>query len=108
VRENASLGSVRALNYCALHLGCIAALVPREAEANREALELAEENFGADSGLRAGGGHTLGGGASRAGQRRSAAICCAFLEKPTTKLRWMDDVPRRLRHRNQHGAQYRA
>jgi LuxR family transcriptional regulator, maltose regulon positive regulatory protein len=56
VREMRSLGSVLGLNYCALHLGL--ALFHRgnrrEAEAAfREALDLAEENFGVDSGLRA-------------------------------------------------------
>jgi LuxR family maltose regulon positive regulatory protein len=51
-----SLGSVLGFNYCALHLGLASLHLGhrREAEATfREALELAEENFGADSGLRA-------------------------------------------------------
>jgi LuxR family maltose regulon positive regulatory protein len=56
VREMRNLGSVLGLNYCALHLGLASLYLGhrREAEATfREALELAEENFGADSGLRA-------------------------------------------------------
>ena len=56
VREMRSLGSVLGLNYCALHLGLASFHLGnrREAEAAfREALELAEENFGVDSGLRA-------------------------------------------------------
>ncbi len=56
VREMRSLGSVLGFNYCALHLGLVSLHLGhrREAEATfREALELAEENFGADSGLRA-------------------------------------------------------
>jgi LuxR family transcriptional regulator, maltose regulon positive regulatory protein len=56
VREMRSLGSVLGLNYCALHLGLASLHLGRRREAEaafREALELAEENFGADSGLRA-------------------------------------------------------
>jgi LuxR family maltose regulon positive regulatory protein len=56
VREMRKLGSVLGLNYCAMHLGLASFHLGhrREAEAAfREALELAEENFGADSGLRA-------------------------------------------------------
>jgi LuxR family maltose regulon positive regulatory protein len=56
VHEMRGLGSVLGLNYCALHLGLTVLHLGlrREAEAMfREALELAEENFGADSGLRA-------------------------------------------------------
>lgn len=56
VREMRSLGSVLGINYCTLHLGLATLHLGhrREAEAMfREALELAEENFGADSGLRA-------------------------------------------------------
>jgi len=56
VREMRNLGSVLGLSYCALHLGLASLHLGhrREAEATfREALELAEENFGADSGLRA-------------------------------------------------------
>ena len=56
VREMRTLGSVLGLNYCAMHLGLASFHLGhrREAEAAfREALELAEENFGADSGLRA-------------------------------------------------------
>jgi LuxR family transcriptional regulator, maltose regulon positive regulatory protein len=56
VREMRSLGSVLGLNYCALHLGLASFHLGRRREAEaafREALELAEENFGADSGLRA-------------------------------------------------------
>jgi LuxR family maltose regulon positive regulatory protein len=56
VREMRSLGSVLGFNYCALHLGLVSLHLGhrREAEATfREALDLAEENFGADSGLRA-------------------------------------------------------
>jgi LuxR family maltose regulon positive regulatory protein len=56
VREMRGLGSVLGFNYCALHLGLVSLHLGhrREAEATfREALELAEENFGADSGLRA-------------------------------------------------------
>lgn len=55
-REMRSLGSVLGFNYCALHLGLASFYLGhrREAEATfREALELAEENFGVDSGLRA-------------------------------------------------------
>jgi LuxR family transcriptional regulator, maltose regulon positive regulatory protein len=56
VREMRKLGSVLGLNYCAMHVGLASFHLGhrREAEAAfREALELAEENFGADSGLRA-------------------------------------------------------
>lgn len=56
VREMRTLGSVLGLNYCAMHLGLASFHLGhrRKAEAAfREALELAEENFGADSGLRA-------------------------------------------------------
>ena len=56
VREMRSLGSVLGFNYCALHLGLASMHLGhrREAEAMfQEALELAEENFGVDSGLRA-------------------------------------------------------
>jgi LuxR family maltose regulon positive regulatory protein len=56
VREMRTLGSVLGLNYCAMHLGLASFHLGhrREAEAAfREALELAEENFGVDSGLRA-------------------------------------------------------
>jgi LuxR family maltose regulon positive regulatory protein len=56
VREMRSLGSVLGFNYCALNLGLASLYLGhrREAEATfREALELAEENFGVDSGLRA-------------------------------------------------------
>jgi ATP/maltotriose-dependent transcriptional regulator MalT len=56
VREMRNLGSVLGLNYCALHLGLASLHLGhrREAEATfREALDLAEENYGADSGLRA-------------------------------------------------------
>jgi LuxR family transcriptional regulator, maltose regulon positive regulatory protein len=56
VREMRNLGSVLGLSYCALHLGLASFHLGhrREAEATfREALDLAEENFGADSGLRA-------------------------------------------------------
>ncbi|HEY3656240.1 MAG TPA: LuxR C-terminal-related transcriptional regulator [Steroidobacteraceae bacterium] len=56
VREMRSLGSVLGLSYCALHLGLASLHLGhlREAEATfREALDLAEENFGVDSGLRA-------------------------------------------------------
>lgn len=56
VREMRRIGSVLGLNYCLLHLG-LAQLhrgERREAEATwHEATELAEENFGADSGLKA-------------------------------------------------------
>jgi len=56
VAEMRKLGTPLGVNYCTLHLG-IATLQlghRREAEAMfREAAELAEENFGADSGLRA-------------------------------------------------------
>lgn len=56
VGEMRKLGSVLGLNYCMLHLGVTTLQLGhrREAEAIfREAAELAEENFGADSGLRA-------------------------------------------------------
>lgn len=56
VREMRRIGSVLGLNYCLLHLGMAQLQLGerREAEATwREAAELAEENFGADSGLKA-------------------------------------------------------
>ena len=56
VREMRRLGSVLGFNYCALHLGLASLHLGsrREAEATfREAVDLAEENFGVDSGLRA-------------------------------------------------------
>ena len=56
VREMRTLGSVLGFNYCALHLGLTLLHLGsrREAEATfREAVDLAEENFGVDSGLRA-------------------------------------------------------
>jgi LuxR family maltose regulon positive regulatory protein len=56
VREMRRLGSVLGFNYCALHLGLASLYLGsrREAEATfREAVDLAEENFGVDSGLRA-------------------------------------------------------
>jgi len=56
VREMRRIGSVLGLNYCLFHLG-LARLhcgERREAEATlREAESMAEENFGADSGLKA-------------------------------------------------------
>lgn len=56
VREMRRIGSLLGLNYCLFHLG-LARLhcgERREAEATlREAESMAEENFGADSGLRA-------------------------------------------------------
>lgn len=56
VREMRHIGSVLGLNYCLFHLG-LAQLhcgQRREAEATlREAESMAEENFGADSGLKA-------------------------------------------------------
>ncbi len=55
IREMRRIGSVLGLNYCLLHLG-LAQLhrgERREAEATwREAAAMAEENFGADSGLK--------------------------------------------------------
>lgn len=56
VREMRRIGSVLGLNYCLLHLGLAQLHIGerREAEATwREAAALAEENFGADSGLKA-------------------------------------------------------
>ncbi|HSN72035.1 MAG TPA: LuxR C-terminal-related transcriptional regulator [Steroidobacteraceae bacterium] len=56
IREMRRIGSVLGLNYCVMHLG-LAQLHSgerREAEATwREAVAMAEENFGADSGLKA-------------------------------------------------------
>jgi len=56
VREMRRIGSVLGINYCLLHLGLTQLLLGerREAEASfREAAAMAEENFGADSGLKA-------------------------------------------------------
>jgi len=56
VAEMRRLGAVLGVNYCTLHLGLATLYLGhrREAEAMfREATELAEENFGIDSGLRA-------------------------------------------------------
>ena len=56
VREMRGLGSLLGINYCTLHLGVASLHLGhrREAEAMfREAADLAEENFGADSALRA-------------------------------------------------------
>jgi LuxR family maltose regulon positive regulatory protein len=56
VREMRSIGSVLGINYCLLHLGLTQLHLGerREAEATfREALAMAEESFGADSGLKA-------------------------------------------------------
>jgi LuxR family transcriptional regulator, maltose regulon positive regulatory protein len=56
VGEMRKLGSLLGVNYCTLHLGVASLHLGhrREAEAMfREAAGLAEENFGADSGLRA-------------------------------------------------------
>jgi LuxR family transcriptional regulator, maltose regulon positive regulatory protein len=56
VGEMRKLGSLLGINYCTLHLGVASLHLGhrREAEAMfREAADLAEENFGADSGLRA-------------------------------------------------------
>lgn len=56
IREMRRIGSVLGLNYCLLHLGLTQLHLGerREAEATwREAASLAEENFGADSGLKA-------------------------------------------------------
>lgn len=56
VAEMRRLGAVLGVNYCTLHLGLATLHLGhrREAEAMfREATELAEENFGIDSGLRA-------------------------------------------------------
>jgi LuxR family maltose regulon positive regulatory protein len=55
-KEMRRIGSVLGLNYCLLHLGLTLLHLGerREAEATlREAAALAEENFGADSGLKA-------------------------------------------------------
>jgi LuxR family maltose regulon positive regulatory protein len=62
VRAMRHIGSVLGVDYCYLHLGLahLHAGSRREAEALfREALALAEENFGADSGLRASAGILL-------------------------------------------------
>jgi LuxR family maltose regulon positive regulatory protein len=56
VRAVRALDSLLGLNYCTLHLGLVSLHLGhrREAEAMlREAAELADENFGQDSGLRA-------------------------------------------------------
>jgi len=56
VREMRHIGSVLGLNYCLFHLGLVQLHQGdrREAEATlREAAAMAEENFGADSGLKA-------------------------------------------------------
>jgi len=56
VREVRKLGSILGVNYCSVHLGVATLHLGRTREAEaifREASELAEENFGADSGLRA-------------------------------------------------------
>jgi LuxR family maltose regulon positive regulatory protein len=56
VREMRRIGSVLGINYCLLHLGLTQLHLGerREAEATlREAVAMAEENFGADSGLKA-------------------------------------------------------
>lgn len=56
VREMRALDSLLGVNYCTLHLGLVSLHLGhrREAEAMfREAVELADENFGTDSGLRA-------------------------------------------------------
>jgi LuxR family maltose regulon positive regulatory protein len=56
VREMRRLGSVLGINYCLLHLGLTQLHLGerREAEATfHEAASMAEENFGADSGLKA-------------------------------------------------------
>lgn len=56
VREMRKIGSVIGLAYCLCHLGLVQLHLGerRESEATlREALALAEENFGADSGLKA-------------------------------------------------------
>lgn len=55
-REMRRIGSVLGLNYCLLHLGLAQLHLGerREAEATlREAVAMAEENFGSDSGLKA-------------------------------------------------------
>lgn len=55
IREMRRIGSVLGLNYCLLHLGLAQFHLGerREAEATwREAAAMAEENFGADSGLK--------------------------------------------------------
>jgi len=56
VREVRKIGSLLGINYCSIHLGLATLQLGRRREAEaifREASELAEENFGADSGLRA-------------------------------------------------------
>jgi len=56
VREMRAFDSLLGVNYCTLHLGLVSLHLGhrREAEAMfREAAELADENFGKDSGLRA-------------------------------------------------------
>ena len=56
VRQMRRIGSVLGLNYCLIHLGLAQLHLGerREAEATwREAAAMAEENFGADSGLKA-------------------------------------------------------
>ncbi len=56
IQEMRRIGSVLGLNYCLLHLGLTQFHLGerREAEATwREAVVMAEENFGADSGLKA-------------------------------------------------------
>jgi LuxR family maltose regulon positive regulatory protein len=83
VRAMRHIGSVLGVDYCYLHLGLahLHAGSRREAEAVfREALALAEENFGADSGLRACAGVLLaaalywGGDISGAQQQISASL----------------------------------
>ena len=56
VREMRRIGSVLGVNYCLLHLGMSQLYIGERAEAEatlREASAMAEESFGADSGLKA-------------------------------------------------------
>jgi len=94
VREVRALDSLLGLNYCTLHLGLVSLHLGhrREAEAMlREAVELADENFGQDSGLRALADVHLAVAITTRGDHREAM---ALLERSLTQVEahdgWFD------------------
>jgi len=94
VAEMRRLGAVLGVNYCTLHLGLATLHLGhrREAEAMfREATELAEENFGIDSGLRAAADVHLAVALVKRGDLESAAqLFNRSLTQVETLDGWLD------------------